>query len=149
MGRTWFIRIAVVTVLAVLVGAWAVGLVGLGDSPSPAAEDEGPSLPNSSTTVPEDDQRWTGRQETPRRTRDARTQDAVQPIVDTADEPATDAPSTSDPTSPSTPDSPDPSDEPSDSPSNPPSNPPTQPAEECTDLSDVLDCVLDPITGGP
>lgn len=153
MGRTrsWLIRGAVVTALAVLVGAWAVGLVGLGDSPSPAAERDRPTTPESSTTP--DDQRWAGRQETPRRTQKADpSEDAVvEPVADTADDPTTDAPSTSDPTSPDTPDSPDPSDEPSDSPSpsNPPSNPPSQPDEECTDLSDVLDCVLDPTTGRP
>ena len=154
--RTWLIRGAVVTALAVLVAAWAVGIVGLGDSPSPAAERVRSTTPESSTTP--DDQRWAGRQETPRRTRKADpSKDAVvEPIADTADDPTTDAPTTPAPTSPNTPDpsdepsdSPSPSDPPSSPPSNPPSTPPSPPDEECTDPSDVLDCVLDPITGGP
>ncbi len=160
MARTWLVRGAVVTVLAVLVGAWAVGVVGLGGSPSPAAERERPATPQSST-VP-DDQRRSGRQEAPRRTRKAdRSEDAViQPISDTDVDPTADAPTTPAPTGPG---SPHPSDDPSDSPSpsnpptnppghppsHPPSQPPGQPADDCTDLSDALDCVLDPITSSP
>lgn len=156
MSRIWLLRGGAAAIFGVLVGAWAVGLAGFSGSISPPDKIPAPASP-------EDSQVWDIVHSTvmerakPRRTRDAeRSEDALaEPTPTTSDEP-TDAPSSS-PTSPSsspTTDQPSPSDPPSSNPpsqtpSNPPSNPPSTPADECTDLGDVIDCVLDPITGRP
>jgi hypothetical protein len=156
---TWLARGGVVAILAVLVGAWAVGLVGIGDASSPAAERSSPE--------PTDESREYDvvRAVVVEKAKERRTRDAAPALTEPSPDTVTDDPTTPVPTTPSTPDSPDPSEDPSDPstpstptpsdppssnpPSNPPSSPPTQPAEECTDLSDVVDCVLDPITDRP
>ena len=151
MGRTWLVRGIVVTVFAVLAGAWGVGVSGLRDSDSPSVE-RPPSSPDSSV-APVDERSAAPEKVKPPRTRNAgRTQDATtEASPESSDEPADDAPSTPDPTSPEpTPDSPAPSEEPSNPPPPPdPSDTPSEPSDECTDLAAVIDCVLDPITGHP
>jgi hypothetical protein len=164
MGRTWLLRGVAVAVLAVLVAAWAFGLAKIGGDPSPAASPPAPPVSESSFSPAVFDivGSIVVEKEKVRRTRDATSEDALtDPSTDAFDEP-TDAPGTPAPTSPD-PTSPEPSDEPSDPPpspptpsnpptnppANPPTNPPAPPAEECTDLLDILDCVLDPITGSP
>jgi hypothetical protein len=152
MGRTWLVRGIVVAIVAVLAGAWAVGVSGLGDSGSPTAERTTPASPDSSR-APEDERAAVLEKVKPRRPqRTGRSQDAVsEPSPDVADDPADDAPSTPPPTSAHpTPDPPGPSDDPSDSPRPPtPSDPPSEPSDECTDLASVIDCILNPVTANP
>jgi hypothetical protein len=152
MGRTWLVRGAVAAVVAVLVGAWAVGVSGLGDSRSPTTDRTTPASPDSSR-VPEVERPAVRERVKPRRARKAaRNRDAVtERSPDSADEPADDAPRTSAPKSPHpTPDPTGTSDEPSDPPPPPaPSDPPSQPSDDCTDLVAVIDCVLNPVTAHP
>ena len=162
MGKTssWLIRGAVVAALAVLVVAWAVGIVGVGDWPWRVAESLSPAWPEGSTTPA--GRRWAVVEVTPRRAGQADpSEDAVIEFVsDTAGAPPWGASSARAPidllvtrgprsvrrvvslgvavrcrVQPAR--------------SSAPSGPPNQLVEECTALGDVLDCVLDPITGSP
>lgn len=149
MSRTWLVRGAAVAVFAALVGAWAVGLAGLGDATSSTEKPATPVAPDDS---PVSDIAYSIVRDTwkPRRIREASPspEDLTEPSPTAVDEPSIDAPGTPTPTS--TPPTPVPSDEPSDPPSSqPPSSPPSEPDDECTDLAGVVDCALDPITGHP
>ena len=144
MGRTWLLRGVAVTVFAVVVGAWAVGLAQLGNGSPP---NEKPSTPASS----DDPDSIVLEKPTPPRKREAdpSREGRTGPRADTTGAPADDATGT--PTQPSTTptsDPPSPSQEPSDPSPQPqtPSSPPSEPPDECTDL---VDCVLDPITSQP
>ena len=150
---TWLARGGVVAILAVLVAAWAVGLVGIGDTSSPAAERSSPESTDESREYD------VVRAVVVEKAKERRTRDAAPVLTEPSPDTVTDDPTTPVPSTPSTPESPDPSEDPStpspssppssNPPSNPPSSPPTQPADECTDLSDVVDCVLDPVTDRP
>jgi hypothetical protein len=152
MGRrAWLIRGVAVAAVAVLVGAWALGLAELGGSASPPDRDRAPvSSDRSEAPDTYEIQRAAVLERAkPRRSRssepspDART----EPSPDASDEPVDDDTDTPDPTPTDEPTDPDdPSAQPSSPPAPTPSDPPTQPDDECTDL---LGCVLDPITGGP
>jgi hypothetical protein len=151
MGRTWLNRGIVIAVVAVLAGAWTVGVSGLRGSDSPS-DDRPPASPESSVAPENDGPVARGNVKPPRETKKSRSKDPItEPVVDADDRPATDAPTTPPPETPdSTPDSPDVPDDPPDSPTPPtPSDPPSEPSDECTDLLSTLDCVLDPITGHP
>jgi hypothetical protein len=149
MGRTWLLRGVAVAVFAVLVGAWAVGVVGLGDTP-PAPARQSTRVSDDSSRAPDD--RGPILREKSRHDRDSdQTEDAVtDPSPVNADEPLDEDPATPAPTS-TGPDPDDPSEVPSDPPppSHTPSTPPSQPSDDCTDLPAIVDCVLDPITGRP
>lgn len=157
MFRIWLLRGCALAVVAVLLGAWVSGVVGHGDSPSPAAQVAEPDRaaePPAMTRVQPG-----GVLEKDRRRHHRKAQRSVEPTPEstpsTVDDPTTEAP---DPATPSdtsqAPDSPDPSDQsgPSDHPSHsspPPDDPSQTPSEPSDDCSTVLGCVLDPITGGP
>jgi hypothetical protein len=148
MSRTWLVRGVAVAVFAVLVGAWALGLAGLGGTSAPPARLISPVSPDSSPAA-EIVRSIVLEKAKPRRTRKADpTQEAVtEPSPDATDEP-TDASGTTAPPSPApTSGPPSPSEEPPDSPT--PSNPPSEPDDECDGMGDAIDCVLDPITGRP
>lgn len=145
-----------VAIVAVLVGAWALGLAEAGDEDkSPPPNVVKPVDPGDSPTYDIRRSKSVEKSDAPRTRQPDPTQQAVvESIVDTADDPTPDSvdptPDSVDPT----PDAPDPGWDPQDPstpppPSNPPSNPPNEPEEECTDLVSVLNCVLDPITGQP
>ena len=163
MSRTWLLRGAAVAVFGVLVGAWTGGLVGTGETAPPASKPN--NVVSSEAPAADDEDPVVFEQARLRRARDrgasrsALTEpspSATATPTDRASDPTTSGPTSDAPT----PDEPSPSDEPSDKPSDKPtdpatpsepgpSSPPTQPSEECTELVEVLDCVLDPITGGP
>ncbi|HYH10862.1 MAG TPA: hypothetical protein VD789_00810 [Thermomicrobiales bacterium] len=156
MSRTWLLRGGAVAVFGVLVGAWGVGFADLGDTKASSEKPPAAESPDDQPTL--DDKRWVVHPEAkkPRRTRDAEVAQAVltEDDPETAEEPAADP--TDPPASPTPSTDPDPSfspdPAPTPGPSNPPTSPPTNPpgpGEECTDLSSVLDCALDPITGQP
>lgn len=157
MFRIWLLRGCALAVVAVLLGAWASGVVGHGDSPSPAAQVAEPDRagdPPAMTRVQPG-----GVLEKARHRHHRKAHRSEQPTPEStpsaSDDPTTEAPAPSTPSdTPHTPDSPDPSQpsHPSDHPSqsNPPPDDPSQtPSEPSDDCSTVLDCVLDPITGGP
>jgi hypothetical protein len=162
MGKkTWLLRGGAVAVFAVLAGAWGVGFADLDDSSPSAQKPPAPVAPEVQPRL--DGQRWVVLPEAqkPRRSRDRDVAQAVltEPGADAADAPTASpdaAPPTStapDPDPSSSPDpspsQPGPSNPPSTPPTNPPSEPPGEPADGCTELGDVVDCVLDPITGSP
>ena len=146
MGRTWWVRGTVVTVIAVLAAAWGVGVSGLTDDSSRSG-DRPPASPDTSI-APIDERSAAPEKAQPHARKTGRSQDSVPEPSETDDEPVTDAPSTPASTEPvSTPEPTRTPEGPSDSP--PPTTPndtPSQPPDECTDL---LSCVLDPITGSP
>ncbi len=154
MGRTWLVRGVAVAVLAVLLGAWAVGVSGLRESDGASPERDTPTSPERSQ-APDvepavDDEGDTVKP--PRIRKVDRTRDAADEPSRETDEPAGDVPASPSPTEgPPTADptvkDEDPSDQPPPPP--PPTTPPTDPSDECTDLLGVLDCVLDPVTAGP
>lgn len=153
MGRTWLLRGSAVAVVAVLVGAWALGLAELGEAPSAPANVTTPVSPDNSRNP--DAQRSAGPEKAkPRRNRDGASPSESSPstvVEPAADVPGTEAP----PSSTHTPSPTDPSGQPSNPPppthppTHPPSNPPSQPSDDCDDLTEVLDCVLNPVTGRP
>jgi hypothetical protein len=150
--KTWLLRGGAVAVIAALVGAWAVGLAGAGDSGPPggrhatAATSDDPPRPVIHRAI-------VVKRAEPRRTSGTDPSPAAftEAGPDAAEEPATELPSAPGPTSDATtPDPSDPSLSPDPSPTpDPPSSPPSRPGEECTDLVSVVDCALDPITGRP
>ncbi|KAA1428720.1 hypothetical protein [Nocardioides antri] len=148
MGRIWLLRGVAVAVFAVLVGAWAFGLAGLGTTSSSTPKPT--PVPPDSSEVSDSQGPTVLQKGKPRRARGPRpSQDALpDPSPTTAD----DTPGTPDPTSAApTPDPTRPSDDPPSSspPSQTPSRPPSPPADECTDLASTIDCALDPVTGHP
>jgi|GEM_PF-6067064 len=161
MSRTWLLRGATVAVVGVLVGAWTGGLVGTGDTAPPASKPNN-VVATESAAAPESDDPAVFEQAELRRPRDRGASRAAltEPSPSATEAPTDDAPDsdptseapTADQSSPSEEPSDQPSDKPSDSPSPSepgPSSPPTQPSEECTELVEVLDCVLHPITAAP
>ena len=150
MGGTWLVRGAAGAVVAVLAGAWAVGVAGQGDETRPPGQESPtPSSPDTSSP-PENERSVDSKKVKPPRLRDvAESPDPVtEPTPDTDVEPTDDAPSTPVPTSPEpTPD--EPSIDPPPPPPPGPSDPPSEPSDECTDLLGDLDCVLNPITAQP
>lgn len=151
MGKTWLIRGVVVAVVAVLVGAWGVGVSGLRDTDKPS-EDRPPASPDRSIAPEFDSSVVRDKAKAPRADKKDQPEDAAtEPNLDAGNAPADDAPvkpapETTDPT----PDSPGGSQGPEDPPPPPPpSDTPNQPTDECTDLLSTIGCVLDPIVPDP
>ncbi|GAA3835622.1 hypothetical protein [Nocardioides panacisoli] len=159
MGRTWMLRGSAVSVVAVLGCAWAGGVVGLGGSPAPAAK-------HTTTATTETHDRAAAvhyqhgsvlERATPRRTHEAKPENVAytEPTQSAVDDP-TDAPSSTSTTPPAPGQTHSPSGpsggggttipQPSHDPSTPPSGDPSQ---DCSQLSQVLGCVLAPITHHP
>lgn len=144
-------------VIAFVVGAWAVGLALGKDRPANDRETR-PASPESSLT-PSEEPSVMGEVEDRPRPSDSPSgspTDGVVPVAETddaddADAPETDEPADDDPRTPkpspkpSTSPKPSPSDKPTGTPSPTPS--PTGP--DCRDLSEVVDCLLAPITTKP
>lgn len=144
-------------VIAFVVGAWAVGLAIGKDRPANDRE-TGPASPESSLAPSEQPSVMGEVEDRPRPSDNpsGSPTDAVVPVAETddaddADDPETGEPADDDPRTPkpspkpSTSPKPSPSDKPTRTPS--PSPSPTGP--DCRDLSQVVDCVLAPITTKP
>lgn len=148
MGGTWLVRGAAGVVVAVLLGAWGIGVAGSGDPRPPTQERPSPTPPAGSE-APESERPLGGQEEAdPPRARelDEFRDQIPEPKPSTAHEPTDDAPSAPAPTSlEPTPDPPASLDTP------PPtrSDPPREPSDDCTDLLGAVDCVLNPITAQP
>lgn len=159
MSRTWLLRGAAVAVFAMLVGAWALGAADVGgggseppEKATPASPEEIPETGLQRVAVPADAK--------PRRSRSAEpTPDALPDPSATPDGTTTPgevagtsatAPSKSPrPTSsksPRQPRKPRSSNTPAPSPDSPTTE---EPSDRCTDLGEVLNCVLAPITTRP
>ena len=151
MGMTWLIRGTVAVVFAVLVGAWAVGVSGIRDSPSP--KDERPPASRDESIAPEFDSSVVREKaKSPRTNKKDEAEDTVtEPGLDAGNVPPSDAPVAPAPenTDP-TPDAPGGSQGQSDSPQPPsPSDTPNEPSDECTDLLSTVGCALDPVVPDP
>lgn len=143
-------------VIAFVVGAWAVGLAIGKDRPAEDRE-TGPASPETSLAPSEEPSVMGEVEDRPRPSdgpSDRTTAPAdVVPAAETADvdDPTTDAPeddgSRTPKPAPKPSTSPRPS--PSDNPTKTPSPSPTPTGPDCRDLSEVLDCVLAPITTKP
>lgn len=147
MSRTWWLRGVVAATFAVLAGAWALSLAGLGGAASPADE-PGPATPSDSATVADEDppavEQKPGQRPARDRTPSAEpvaedSPDATEEIVDEAPDPAATRDSRPTPRPPAK----------SPKPSKSPTPTPSQPGGDCTDLVAVVDCVLAPITTRP
>lgn len=152
ISRTWALRGSAGVVLAMVVGAWGLGIARGGDAPPPD-EASVPAAPDTSL-APEGE--VAGIQERRAKPRPGRagtdpsseapaapgTEEAAAPGPDGSDgsddpedrDPRTDGPTRT--TSPSPPGRPSPSPTPS-------------PSDGCTDLSSSVDCVLAPVTSRP
>ncbi|HWJ08857.1 MAG TPA: hypothetical protein VNS46_05740 [Nocardioides sp.] len=149
MMRTWLARGTAVVVTTFVVGAWALGLA-LGKDAPPQDRETVPAAPETSVTPTEEPSVMGTREDRPR-TPDA-TPSAVVPVAETADlddDPTTDESSADDPRTPKPTPKPSstPKPRPSDRPTTTPSPTPTE--ADCKELSEVVDCVLAPITTRP
>lgn len=153
LSKTWLLRIAVGAVLAVLVGAWAVGVTRPGDTAASKEDTSSPS-PSDSPTDSDDDPFEIVETTDPGATssatpsEDASAEATPGAVVPVADEPAP-APATPEPVPVATPKPPAQTPKPSTRPTPTPTPSPTQPANGCTEWTGVVDCILDPITSQP
>lgn len=158
MSRTWWARGVAAGVIAFVVGAWAVGIAIGKDQPARERE-SGPASPESSL-APSEEPSVMGEVEDRPRPGDgssgAPTDDPadaptdVVPVAGTdADEPGADEPRDPRTPKPSTKPSSSPKPSPSDRPTKTPSPSPGPTGPDCRDLSEVLDCVLAPVTTRP
>jgi hypothetical protein len=158
MGRTWLLRGCALAVFAVLGGAWATGVVALGDTPPPATKHTAPETSHRPDAVRFQHGSVLERAKV-RRAHEAKPSQAavVEPTPSSTGEPTDGAPSTSGTPSPSDPGQGHTHSGPSGGgggpgtphPTDPGTPPPSQPSQDCTQLSDVLNCVLAPITSHP
>lgn len=152
-SRTWLLRIAVGAVLAVLVGAWAVGVTRSGDTAASKEDTSSPS-PSDSPTDSDDDPYEIVETTDPGATSsaipsdDASAEATPNAVVPVAGEPAG-APVAPSAAPTATPKPPVKSPRPSAEPTPTPTPSPTRPANGCTELTGIVDCLLDPITAQP
>lgn len=155
-SRTWRLRGAAAIVIVVLVGGWAVGVVGLGgaetatDQAGATTPSENPSESATDTPTPEelDASQLVGSSSaptegTPSPSGSAPEDGGVEPIAETGG----DRPEQSDPPRTRTPD-PTPTRTPQPSPTPKPTPKPSESAD-CADPAQALDCLLAPITSRP
>ncbi|MCX6398352.1 MAG: hypothetical protein NTX33_00280 [Propionibacteriales bacterium] len=151
MSKIWLLRGCAAAVLAVLVGAWALGVANGGDSSSPKKEAGDPAPADTSSVASDEPSAVETTEPEGASTTDATedtTEDAVdEPTPDTVESPGEVAGIVETQT-PSAKPKPRPASQ-TPKPSNTPTPTPSQPADECTDLAHVLDCVLAPITTKP
>ena len=156
MSKTWLLRGGMAVVLAVLVGAWTMGVAGIGGKASPQQKisDQAPSDSASVTSSPSPvDADAITPPRPPATSAPASsaaptlepTPDAVEPVADSPTTKATRKPKKRNP-SPSPP-QPGKSTKPPTSPS--PTPPPSQPVNDCNGVIKLVDCLLAPITDRP
>lgn len=153
LSKTWLVRIAVAGVLAVLVGAWAVGVARTGET-SAAKEDTSAPSPSDSPTDSDDDPYEIVETTDPGETSSATpSEDASSEATPDAVDPETGepvgVPVTSKPSPTATPKPPAQTPKPTSKPTPTPTPSPTQPSNSCTELTGVVDCILAPITSKP
>jgi hypothetical protein len=160
MGRTWMLRGSAVSVVAVLGCAWAAGVVSLGGSAAPAAKHATTESHDGPAAVHFQHGSVLERATPTRRTHQAKTENVAltEPTESALDDP-TDAPSSTSPPPPTPGQTHSPSGPSGSSggggtgipqPSDPGTTPPSDdPSQNCTQLSQVLGCVLAPITSHP
>lgn len=147
MSRIWLLRGCAAAVLAVLIGAWALGVAG-GDSGSPSKEEAGDPVPaDTSTSEEPSDVVETTK---PRRAREsATTTDPTDEATpDAVDDASGEVAGVAETRTPSAKPTPRPSAQ-TPKPTKKPTPTPSQPADGCTDLVGVIDCLLAPITTQP
>lgn len=151
LSRTWLARGISAGVITFVVGAWAVGIAIGKDQPADERE-TGPASPESSLTPSEEPSVMGEREDRPKPSASPTDPTSAAESTDAVDDAETDEPADDDDPStpkpkptprPSTTPKPRPTDKPTHTPSPSPSDP------ECNDLTEVLDCVLAPITTRP